>query len=218
MGALILNEIAFEGGHFIFSENRGIGAGPDIPDNILPFFPFLLILGVIALSGIVIQNIMQLLTAVFLPVNVHLQEISLFIHGHAAVVKKVGIVYLVQASLGKKETYMPLQLLPVHNRMAPPLHHLLFFLCQPVRVGRVNGGEIHVLHGIFRTVNGYRIFFIIYFVQKESVGHVEFRPFLNQLALQLELDDGNGFVHLHIQLHILHVVIFTVFDGKNTAV
>ena len=165
-----------------------------------------------------IQDIVQRFSAVLFSEYIHLEEIPLFIHGHAAVVKQVGVIDLVKASLGKKETDMPLELLAMHKGVAQTFHHLLLLRSETVRILRIHRGEIHILHGIFRSADSNRFLFIIYFIQKQPVGHIEFRPFFNQLSLQLELDDGNGLMHLLIQLQVLRVVVLSIFNGKNIAV
>ena len=99
-----------------------------------------------------LQYIVERLAAEFFPVDIDLLEVPLFVHGHAAVVEQVGIVYLIQSSLGKKELHMLLQLLAFYETMAQPLHHLFFFRRQFIGLLPVHRGKIHVLHGIGHSV------------------------------------------------------------------
>ena len=108
---LIFHKIALKGGHFILAEHRRIRAGPDIPDIILcPSHSRRVILGIVPLSGIIIQNVVQLPSPVLFAVNIHRLEISVLVQRHAAMIKQIGIMNLIQSPVGVKETHVPLQL------------------------------------------------------------------------------------------------------------
>ena len=165
-----------------------------------------------------IQDVVQSFSAVLLPEHVHLQEISVFIHRNTSMIKEIGIMHLVKASLGKQETDMPLQLFTMHKCMTKTLYHLLLFFRKAVWICGIHCGEVRIPHGIFHTADVHGLFLIINLVQQKPVVHPELWPSSDKLALQFELDDGDGLMHFHIQIQILAVVILSVFDGKNAAV
>jgi hypothetical protein len=111
MGLLILHKITLKGGHLVPAVNRGIRTGPGIPDVILsPAHSCRIILGIISLSGIIVQHIIERSALVGLAVYVHGLEIPFLIQRDTAMVKKVGIMDFVESAVGIKEAYMLLQL------------------------------------------------------------------------------------------------------------
>ena len=78
---------------------------------------------------------------------------------------------------------------------------------------RVDSGEVARTHVILYTINGTYATFIVYMFQQTAVLHLPFRTTMEYLGFFLELNDGNGFVHLSCQAHILffHRVAFQEF-------
>ena len=153
----------------------------------------------------VLQDIVQSLAAILLSADFHLGEAPVLVHGHAAVVEQIAVVYLVKAALGIQKTHMALKLLAFHKSLLQPLHDLFLLLGQCQRIGGVYRREVHVPHDIVPWLprggidHANRPCHVINPVQQHPVLHVEFRMAHDQLALQLKLNHGYGLVHFGIQ-------------------
>ena len=107
MSLFFLHKVPLKSRHFILAEHRRVRPFPDVPYHILPFLHFCrIIFGIIALSGILIQNIVQCLSSVFFPVHGKRIKVAVFIHRHASVVQQVRIINFIKPSPGKKKTDM----------------------------------------------------------------------------------------------------------------
>ena len=96
MRFLLFYKISFKGRHFVLAEHWRTRPFPNIPYHILAFLHLgRVIFGIITLSGILIQNIIQCLSAVFFPVDSKSIKIAVFIHGHASMVQQIGIIYFI---------------------------------------------------------------------------------------------------------------------------
>ena len=108
-----------------------------------------------------LQHIIQCLATVLFAIDIDFLEISLFVHGHAAVIQKVGVVHLIQTALGKQETDMALKLLAMHKRLTQTLHQFCLFLRQFIRVFGINRREINIIHGIIPIPDAHGLLLII---------------------------------------------------------
>ena len=133
-------------------------------------------------------------------------------------IQEVTIIDLIHAALGKEEFYMALQFFTARKYLLQAHHDLALFFGQLVRMFRIHGREIHVLHGIFFAVQCNDLPFEIDPVQQHPVFHMELGVTHDQLPLQLELQNGNCLMHLGIQSEVLGIVIGVELDGKGIAV
>ena len=97
---------------------------------------------------------------------------------------------------------MLLKLFTILKRGRKAFHDGVLLRCKPVRVCRINGGEIPVQHLLLAAFQQYGPPVQINAVQQVSAIQAEFRMFPDDLALHLELDNGYGLVHPDIQFRL----------------
>ena len=117
-------------------------------------------------------------------------------------IEEVSVVYLVQAAFGQQKTHMLLQFFTVHECLYQAFHDPFLLLCQPVWIRRVHGGEMTVRHLVLLPIQTDGAFLKINQMEKIPGLQFKFRMLLDELSLHLKLDNGDGFVHLHIQVRL----------------
>ena len=145
MSLLVCYEIPFKGSHLILAKDRGIRSCPYIPDQILrPVHLDWLILGVVAFSCTIVKHIIQRLAFILPALYIGRFKIAFLIHRHTAMIQKIGIMHLVQTSVGIKKTDVPLKLLTFQEGLTQSCHNLLFFRSQVIGIIPVHSREFHV--------------------------------------------------------------------------
>ena len=102
---------------------------------------------------------------------------------------------------------MLLQLLTLLKGCLQADHHIPLRFRQLVGILGVDGGEIPIQQLVGNPIQGNSSLLIIDLVQKAAVIHAKAPAAGNELTFQLELDDGDGLMHLHIQLILCPIVV-----------
>jgi len=158
---------------------------------------------VITLSGQAVHAIQKIFARKGLSVHVERPERSVLVHGDAAVIQQIAVVDQVNAAFGIKESDMFLQLFAVGEGKTQLGHNNFLGVRQFVRASRVDGRKMTVQQRINPAVQRHGSRRIVDFLKQQAVFHLVMGPPFDQLALQLELDDGDGFLHLRHQADFL---------------
>ena len=86
MGLRISYKIPLKGSHLILTKYRRLGSLPDVPEDILTLNLLYRVSGIISLSGILLQDVIQCSSTVVSAVYFHIHEGAVVLHGHAAVI------------------------------------------------------------------------------------------------------------------------------------
>ena len=127
---------------------------------------------------------------------------AVIVERHTSVEQQVAVVGLIHRAACKQEVDMVLQVLALEEFLLQTRHDCILFRCQTVRIRRVHGREAAFLHLVFDLVDFDRAFFVIDRMQMSHRVHFIMRMRLDQLALQLELDDGNGLTDFGKRLEV----------------
>ena len=103
---------------------------------------------------------------------------------------------------------MLLQLLAVQEGELHLLHDVGLFLGQHIGLGAIDGWEEGVEQRMFDTADIEHAPRIIDLIEQQAVFHQILRPPLDELALELELDDGDRLLHLRHQADFIAGEIF----------
>ena len=99
-----------------------------------------------------------------------------------------------------------------------PLHDLRLLGRQGIGVLRVHGGEAAVEKGIVFSADLHRTFFKIQLVEKQLILHLKLGVFMDDLTLQFEHNDGDGFLDPQIPGQVVGVVLVgRIVDLKTFA-
>ena len=128
--------------------------------------------------------------------------------------EKVSVADLVKAALGVQKADMPLQFFGVFEGIRQLVDDVVFLGSQLVGVGGIHRGEVAVQHGVDFAVQVDGLVLIVDFVQQQPVLHAKFRTAQHLLALQLEEDNGDGFVHPGGEQLVLFRVLIGVGAGE----
>ena len=202
---LVLDKVALEGGHLVFAEQRRLAAAPEIPHEVRPALAPLLVLGVAALAHQLLAAVKETAAAAAHAVDVHFGKAAVGFHRDAAVEHQAAVVVAVHGAFFVEKVYMALELVAVEEGDLQTLQHLLLSGREGVGVGRVDGREIRVPQGVLRSADGHDAAREIHLVQQHAVVHAVLGVELRGLALDLELDDGHGLVHLGDDLVVVGV-------------
>ena len=102
---------------------------------------------------------------------------------------------------------MGLQTLTLQECRLQPVHDLPLLRRQTVRILRINRREIGIKKPVSFSLQLDLSLFVINLIQQEPVFHIEIFPLLYQLSFQLKLNNCDGLVDPHIQIHLLHPVL-----------
>ena len=193
----LIDEIAFEGGHFRFVEKWTFRAAPEVEeviDGILAFSGFGVVLESRANEHARIME--QVFSAISAPgIDFHFAQGAVFVEWNGGVEEQVAVIYGVHASVSEDIPYVLAQFLADHERMVELLHEDFFLIGQEVRIGRVDGREVVADQLVVFPVEVDGSLFVINQVEKVSALHVPLWVSVEDLRFQLELDDGDGLVH-----------------------
>ena len=179
---------------------------PAPPHQVSALLPLILIQGHEGLADIVFHRVKYALAPVGLSVDVDITEGAVVIQQDAAVVHQVIVVYLVESALGQKELHVLLQLLAVLEGVHEAVHNLLLLLGKGIGILPVHRREVHIQHLVGIAVDGDGALVPVDQVQQVPVFHVEFRMPHDGLSLGLPLQDGDGLVHLQVDLDLLRII------------
>ena len=140
------------------------------------------------------------------------------IERHAPVIQQISVVHLVERAVVEQELDVRLKPVAAEERALQPLHDKLLLLAQPVRVRRVHSREIcvqkpvglsraRVIRRVWIFRKCHRPLFVVDKLHNGAVLHMEFRPLLCNLPLQLKLNDGDRLVDLHVEAGVLRLVL-----------
>ena len=120
-------------------------------------------------------------------------------------VEQKTVAHQVERTVFVQQPQVALHLLALAERPPELVHQILLVLVQFVRVRRIDGRQVGVeqlenLSLSLPTREGNSTVLIVDFVEHGAVVHVPLGVTENGLSLQLELDNGDGFVHLRHQL------------------
>ena len=114
-----------------------------------------------------------------------------------------AVRYLVQVSDFQEEAHVALEFLRACERQLEPLHDFLFVGRERVRVSWVNRWEHLVDELVIDAVHDNGALLEIDLVKQVAILEVETRVLLDELAFNLELNDGHGLLNLDVQLEVL---------------
>ena len=86
------------------------------------------------------------------------------------------------------------------------LHQIMLLVCQPIRISRIDCREIGIEQSIFLPFILENSPLKIYQMQQLAPLHTEIRTTVNDGSFQLQLYDGNGFMHLGNETQRLFIV------------
>ena len=197
----------FKGSHLILAEHRGFCPAPQIPHHIhgrlLSGRPLGHEIGILHL---LVKEVHQLLPSIGYPVHGDSIESTVLFHGNTAMVKEVGIITFINSPMGVQEPYMLMQQFPMFKGRLQGAQQLLLPAAQLQRILGVHGGKIHIHHGKCLTIYNHGSLIKINIGQQDPVVHLILRMALNHGALHLELNHGNGLVHLGRQARVHRIV------------
>ena len=90
---------------------------------------------------------------------------------------------------------MTMQTVTFYKCVDQSVQNMLLFLCQIIRMFRVNGWEIYSSKFVSIAANGNTFVFIINFMQKQTFFHSIFRMASNDLRFYFKQNDCNCSVH-----------------------
>ena len=109
----------------------------------------------------------------------------------------------IEAACRKQETYVLMKFLATGKRKYQLVHDGLLFHSKRFRIRWVNRREEGVEQRIFDIRQPDDAARIVDFAQEQAVLHLILRTAPDHLALELELDDGDGLLHLRHQTDLL---------------
>ena len=204
----IFDEIAFEGGHLALVEQGRVGPAPQIP--IIVARVVLLLGGCIVVEGRAQQHpdlVEQLASAILAAIDRHVLQRAVGIERHGGVEEEVGIVDAIHAAVAEEAGYVAFEPRADGEGVVELGHQLLFLGGEGVGVGGVDGGEVGVGHRIDLAVDLHSALRVVDAVEQPAVVHGPFGVFLRHGTFELELDYGDGLVHLSHQAEGLFGVL-----------
>ena len=120
-------------------------------------------------------------------------------------VEDVVIDHLIHRAVRKEKADMLLEKLRVCEAVHQGVHQLLFLLRHLIRILRVDGREVRILHRIALSVDGHRALFIIDLIEEHTVIKLILRMATDQCPLLLKQDDTDGLTHLRGETGIYRV-------------
>ena len=100
---------------------------------------------------------------------------------------------------------MLLQLLADAEGVVQFLHEVSLVGSQGIGIGRIHCGEQTALHLVVFAIDGTDTLLVVHMVEETTILHLPLRATLEDGCLLLELDDGNGLMHLGCQLSVFLV-------------
>ena len=194
---LVGQEITLEGSHLTLIEGRRVLSAPQIPDKVSGkcFFRIIFFCK-ISCTDELAYALEQGFSLVFLSEYVYFLKRSVGIHRHRSMEEQVRVAYIVHASVTENAFHVLAQFLASRERFVQFLYDFFFFFCQLVWVFRIDGLEQAVAHLIIFSVKLEYFPLEVDVVQQQTAVHVEFRMTPDGSSFQLELDNGDGLVHL----------------------
>ncbi len=197
----VFDKVALEGGHAGFSEERRVGVGPEpviiveVPGD-----------GVGALAIGVADDLLEFVekgsAAEGLPANAGFAEGAVGVGGDAGVEDEGVVSGECHAALSHDEEHVLPETLAGDEGLAEAVEAGVFFVRESVGIGGVDGGEMGVFEGVGFSIDGDGAVLVIDEVEETAVFHVPLGVAGDDLAGELELEDGNGFVHFGDEVFI----------------
>ena len=97
---------------------------------------------------------------------------------------------------------MALQALAVAEASLDVLDQRFFLRCKLIGILRIYRRQVDIFHIVGFAVQRDLLILIINLIQKQAIIHIEFRMTLDQLSYQLELQDSNCLLHLHVERQV----------------
>src|SRR5699024_3656424 len=196
VGGLVRHIQPLEGGHGAAAEQGRQPAAPQVPQKVLAALAGGAALGgVVAPPGPLVAVVHQGAAGVQPPLEPLGGKGPLFGHGHRPVVEQVAVFDVVDAALGVQEADVLLQLFALAEGGHQLVQHQLLVGVEGGGVGRVHGGEAGVPQGILPAGDVHRPPGKVDPAQVVPALHLEVGVAVDDGALQLEHDDGDGLVH-----------------------
>ena len=193
---LVGEEVALEGGHAAFVEERALRSAPEIPKVV--FSPFLIGFGGICGEGRAHDHadaLHELQSLIALAFEGDFLERAVIIHWHGGVKEQIRVDDGVHASVIEETFDVTLQFF-AHSETVVQLSSEIFLrLGQSVRLFPVHRGEVARVHGVCLAVELIDAFFGANVVERADALHHPVGMGLGHLLFQLELQDAHGLVH-----------------------
>ncbi len=229
VGLLVFEEIALEGGHLGLVEQWGILTAPEVEEVVagivsrehLQLFIDTRLKGCADHHADVMHQGLAAVTAA--GEDLDLLERTVVVEGDGGVEEEVGVGHGVHAAVREKRADVLVKLLGDAEGVVELVHEGLFLRSQETGVrsqvtgvrrqetgvGR-QGGEVAALHLVVASVDGTDATGQVDMLQQAAVVHLPLGMTADDLGLFLELDDGDGLVHLGGEQACLLVELLTV--------
>ena len=135
-------------------------------------------------------------------------------------IEQVAVAHGVHAAKGEETAHVLLHLLAVLEGVVQLVHQLTLFVAQAIGISRIYRGQESVAQGILLAVVAEHTPLEVNQMEQFAPLHLEFGPTGDNLGLQLELNHGDGLVHLGNQAEGLLIVLNLVdghLGGKHLA-
>ena len=191
MRFLILNKVAFKRRNTILAEQRGTRTTPKIPEKIQ------IRLGHVhdRSANNRLDAFEKLTTSQQLPVDTERQKVPRSIHRYAAMKNQALVTAQVHRTMADHKADLLLQFLAVQERMLQDCQARELFSGQLVWVGRINRWKELIAKIVDSPINLDSAANVVDAVQQASMIQLPLRIPFKQLAFQLELHNGRGFLH-----------------------
>ena len=194
---LFCEEVAFEGCHFSFVEERRVWSAPKIPKEVSGFFSeFWFRLFVVGGAHQKFRAVQQFFSCHFFAFDFHSEELAVFVHRDGGVVEQVGVANAIHSAVVQELSDVGLESFAGAEGVGQSFDEFFLFRCQRVWSVAVKRGPEGVVHCIFLS---FHLHFGVVSTDSRrhvSVRHFPFRVFVVECSLKFELDDRDGFVHL----------------------
>ena len=194
---LVRAEVALEGDHALLVEQGRLGTAPQVHQIVSCLHAFLA--WDVAVEGLAHHNAYSVheFAAGTLPAHqFHLLQRAVLVEGNGSVEQEVAVADVVHAAMGKDALDVLLQLVGHAEGVLQFAQHVLLLGCKFVGVAPIHGGEQGVAQGILLAVHAERAAFGVDVLQCAFARDDPFGMCVYCLLLHLELDDGDGLVHL----------------------
>ena len=116
----------------------------------------------------------------------------------------------IKRSVLEHEPDMALQLVAPLDGSFERIHQGLFFICQFVRVCRVNGRKIRISKFVLLALYHYSALLIIYLVEEQTLVQFKLRMSLDNLSFEFELAYSNSLVHPRCKILVYRIELVEV--------
>ena len=131
---------------------------------------------------------------------VHLAERAVVAKRNSGMVEQEAVAHQVERSVAIEHTQVFLHLLRLTERARELVHQVLLLLAESIRIGRIKRRQVGIQKRVLGAVERDDATTEVDQVQQCTMVHTPLGVTTYGLPLQLELDDGDGLVHLSHQL------------------